>query len=313
MSTQKPSQESLAPVGDECAFVSAWGVSLILHGAVVALAFAVTTQVKPLLPEDVFKWDVALVEETKSESRSEQVQSIVPPKQPPAKAVVASKTKQESETYQVAQPIEQKVEQASPPIESVRPIEQTVEPAPPREELIEQRLVETAESKDEPVAVATSIEPAESLPTQREPTTVASVTATPPEVSVPQEDSVQSSPQESRMDDAPVRAAKAEASSSAVKLDNRWLAESLWRRVAELKRYPNMARMNGQEGKVILKAVIRSDGQLAEVSIQKSSGYSVLDEAAMEAVKLACPLHMKQAIGKPLIVVSLPIVYSLAN
>jgi protein TonB len=91
------------------------------------------------------------------------------------------------------------------------------------------------------------------------------------------------------------------------------LAESLWRRVAELKRYPNSARMNGQEGKVILKAVIRSDGQLADVFVQKSSGYSALDQAAIEAVKLACPLHMKHAIGKPQIVVSLPIVYSLAN
>ena len=38
-----------------------------------------------------------------------------------------------------------------------------------------------------------------------------------------------------------------------------------------------------------------------------------LDEAAIEAEKLACPLHMKHAIGKPQIVVSLPIVYSLAN
>jgi protein TonB len=47
--------------------------------------------------------------------------------------------------------------------------------------------------------------------------------------------------------------------------------------------------------------------------VQKSSGHSVLDEAAIEAVKLACPLHMKQAIGKPQIVVSFPIVYSLAN
>ncbi|MGZ8382173.1 MAG: energy transducer TonB, partial [Nitrospira sp.] len=97
------------------------------------------------------------------------------------------------------------------------------------------------------------------------------------------------------------------------KLDHRWLAESLWRRVAELKRYPNSARMNGQEGKVILKAVIRSDGQLADVFVLKSSGYAALDMAAMEAVKLACPLHMKHAIGKPQIVVSLPIVYSLAN
>jgi protein TonB len=102
-------------------------------------------------------------------------------------------------------------------------------------------------------------------------------------------------------------------SGAEARTDNRWLAESLWRRVAELKRYPSAARLNGQEGKVILKAVIRSDGQLADVVVQKSSGHSVLDEAAIEAVKLACPLYMKQAIGKPQIVVSLPIVYSLAN
>ncbi|MBX3335316.1 MAG: energy transducer TonB, partial [Nitrospira sp.] len=83
--------------------------------------------------------------------------------------------------------------------------------------------------------------------------------------------------------------------------------------VAEFKRYPNTSRMNGEEGKVILKAVIRSDGRLAEVFVQKSSGYSALDQAAMEAVRLACPLHMKQAISKPQIVVSLPIVFRLAN
>jgi protein TonB len=114
-------------------------------------------------------------------------------------------------------------------------------------------------------------------------------------------------------DVAPVLVAKASASVPEAKLDHQWLAESLWRRVAELKRYPNSARMNGQEGKVILKAVIRSDGQLADVFVLKSSGYAALDMAAMEAVKLACPLHMKRAIGKPQIVVSLPIVYSLAN
>ncbi len=83
------------------------------------------------------------------------------------------------------------------------------------------------------------------------------------------------------------------------KVDHRWLAESLWRRVAELKRYPASARLNGQEGKVILKAVIRSDGHLAEVTVQKSSGHHILDTAAIEAVRLACPLHMKHAIGKP--------------
>ena len=110
-----------------------------------------------------------------------------------------------------------------------------------------------------------------------------------------------------------MQVAKTQAPRQETKLDHRWLAESLWRRVAELKRYPNSARMNGQEGKVILKAIIRSDGYLADVSVQKSSGHSVLDAAAIEAVRLACPLYMKHAIGKTQIVVSLPIVYSLAN
>jgi protein TonB len=96
-------------------------------------------------------------------------------------------------------------------------------------------------------------------------------------------------------------------------MDHRWLAEMLRQRVAEVKRYPNAARMNGQEGKVIVKAVIRSDGHLADVSVRKSSGHELLDEAAMETVKLACPLHMKQAIGKPQIVVTLPIAYSLVE
>ena len=57
-----------------------------------------------------------------------------------------------------------------------------------------------------------------------------------------------------------------------------------------------------------MRAIIRSDGHLAEVTVQKSSGHNVLDAAAMETVRLACPLHMKHAIGKPEIVVSLPIV-----
>ena len=100
---------------------------------------------------------------------------------------------------------------------------------------------------------------------------------------------------------------------SEAKPDHRWVGESLWRRVAELKRYPSSARLNGLEGRVVLKAIIRADGHLAEVSVVKSSGHPVLDAAAIEAVKLACPLHMKHSIGPPQVAVSLPIVYSLAN
>lgn len=126
-----------------------------------------------------------------------------------------------------------------------------------------------------------------------------------------------SPPASSTASEPPTQVAKAASQplshTPAAKADHRWVGESLWRRVAELKRYPSTARLNGLEGRVILKAVIRADGHLAEVSVVKSSGHAVLDAAAMEAVKLACPLHMKHSIGPPQIVVSLPIVYSLAN
>ena len=276
-------------------FLPAWGISLTLHGVVVGLAFAFATQAKPILLEDVFKWDVALVEAVKSESL---------PEQPLARVVPPSKSKQVPETSQAVRPLKQKVEPTPPTIEPVQPIERKVEPPQPLEEPIE--------SKAESVAVAAPTAPVEAPPSQLEPTTDVSVAAMSHEAPAAQEAPLPS-PHENSMDDAPMQVAKAVAPGSDVKLDNRWVGESLWRRVAELKRYPNSARMNGQEGKVILKAIIRSDGQLADVSVQKSSGHSVLDVAAMEAVKLAFPLHMKHAIGKPLIVVSLPIVYSLAN
>ena len=67
----------------------------------------------------------------------------------------------------------------------------------------------------------------------------------------------------------------------------------LWRRVADLKRYPSSARMNGEEGKVIVKAVIRSDGHLADVSVKKSSGHELLDAAAAAELGLI-PLHCVQ-------------------
>jgi periplasmic protein TonB len=274
----------------------AWGVSLVLHGLAVGLAFAFVAQVKPLLPEDVFQWDVALVNGTKSYSKLEQVESVVAPVQPRAKNMLPPQPKLVAEVSQTVTQIEQQ-------IEPLQPIEPKVEAPPLREDALEERMVALAGEKAEPVGETKTVEP---IAAAASPEPVVSAPASSSDVPILREASASALPQESTMSVAPVPGHEA-------KVDNRWLAESLWRRVAELKRYPNSARMNGQEGKVILQAVIRSDGHLADVFVQKSSGYSVLDEAAIEAVKLACPLHMKYAIGKPQIVVSLPIVYSLAN
>ena len=291
----------------------AWGISLSVHSAILGLVFLFAAQVTPMVQENLFQWDVALVESSKPDSAAEQREPIQVPEPQPVKRVVVARPKSVPETSQpvmAVEPLEQKVESLQPTIEQVSAIQEKVEVAQTREDPIAPPLVEMTPPVAEPTTAAK--EP-ESQQIQEEPVAVASASVSPTEVSVAQEPPIQASQLLQSEQAASVPVVKASVSGSDMKIDHRWLADLLWRRVAELKRYPNTARMNGQEGKVIVKAVIRSDGHLADVFVQKSSGYSALDAAAVEAVRLACPLHMAQTIGKPQVVVSLPIVYSLAN
>lgn len=105
--------------------------------------------------------------------------------------------------------------------------------------------------------------------------------------------------------------AQAAVARPAAKADYGWLADSLHRRIIELRHYPSTARLNGWEGKVVLKVSIRNDGQLKDVEVVKSSGHESLDQAAMEAVRRACPLHMKHELTAPMVVLHLPVSYSL--
>ena len=49
--------------------------------------------------------------------------------------------------------------------------------------------------------------------------------------------------------------------------------------------YPRMARESGWEGTVIVRVLVRTSGLPGNVQIRKSSGHSILDEAAAEAVR----------------------------
>src|SRR5262245_13926452 len=307
----------------------AWGISLTIHGAAVWLALVFAANIKPVLQEEVFKWDVALVESAEVQPLSEPAETVPTQSKPQTQVSPLPPTKLQSEAMHRIAP-RQVVERVDPMIEPVKPIEEKVEVPPPTVESVqpvEQKPAEVAPPKVEPVLEAKkpeplqhaeplvaqspvfpSAEPVEAQASHHDPPAPAPAAAASHESPIHEvEKSVPA------MSEVPAQAAKVPAPAAETKTDHRWLAESLWRRVAELKRYPSSARLNGQEGKVILKAVIRSDGHLADVSVQKSSGHSILDTAAIEAVKLAFPLHMKYAINKPEIVVSLPIVYSLAN
>jgi periplasmic protein TonB len=53
--------------------------------------------------------------------------------------------------------------------------------------------------------------------------------------------------------------------------------------------YPMLARRKGWSGKVEVAFMIRPDGNVSELRIQTSSGYSVLDEQALEAIRRSAP------------------------
>ena len=49
--------------------------------------------------------------------------------------------------------------------------------------------------------------------------------------------------------------------------------------------YPSIAKRKGYEGTVLLSVKILANGTVAELRIKKSSGYSILDRAALKAVE----------------------------
>lgn len=50
-------------------------------------------------------------------------------------------------------------------------------------------------------------------------------------------------------------------------------------------RYPESARRNGKEGRVLLRVLVNEEGRSASVEVNRSSGVESLDQAALEAIK----------------------------
>lgn len=61
-------------------------------------------------------------------------------------------------------------------------------------------------------------------------------------------------------------------------------------RLERFRRYPNMARARRQEGVVHLRVSIARDGSLLALALEHSSGFELLDQAALDTFRRAAPL-----------------------
>ena len=88
------------------------------------------------------------------------------------------------------------------------------------------------------------------------------------------------------------------------KLTNDYLSK-LKIEIEKHKKYPRKARKLGYEGKVTLEMNINQDGLIYNVNVGQSSGYEILDNAAIEATKKFRPIGKKPAEIKNIIVVNI--------
>jgi len=92
--------------------------------------------------------------------------------------------------------------------------------------------------------------------------------------------------------------------------DLAWLGEALRNRLQQSHKYSTVARLNGLEGRVVLRITVRENGELL-VALGKSSGHEVLDRDAVEAVQRLSPLTLHHPLGRTQQSLNLPITYTL--
>jgi protein TonB len=141
---------------------------------------------------------------------------------------------------------------ASPPPEPIR--RSTLVPALPREvvRVTDPARVDVAPAGIEPVADSPSAAVTSSVPTPSSPSSVSSQHAAPAPVPTPAPGVVASAKPRYRSNPAPD--------------------------------YPIPSRRRQEEGVVLLNVVVRPDGVPAAVSLNRTSGYPLLDRAALDAV-----------------------------
>jgi protein TonB len=214
----------------------------------------------------------------------------------------------------VQPPVNEVLGQSSQSPESA-PVSKPVQTKPAAESSVsitDPRTTEASVATDQPDASAMAGQTVSSTEPQRLDEAMRAVDATanrPTAVGIETSETAQPSVTSSETQTAMVKDQPVQETPS--KSDLRWLADALWSRVEQLKRYPYTARLNRWEGKVVLRAVIREDGHLMDLEIARSSGYAILDNDAIEVLKKASPLALQHPLGQPQVVVHIPISYRL--
>ena len=91
------------------------------------------------------------------------------------------------------------------------------------------------------------------------------------------------------------------------------LRKSLLRLVSSHFNYPVLARRKGMQGIVKLQVRIESDGRISRLHVEQTSGYPVLDRAALQSLQLASVPDAGQWMQGRVIDIIIPVEYRLVG
>jgi protein TonB len=93
--------------------------------------------------------------------------------------------------------------------------------------------------------------------------------------------------------------------------DYTWLMDRLRMSLERVKVYPASAKASGAQGRVVVQVSIHRDGRMTNSQIEETSGYAILDQAALEAVRATSPLKLDHVLEGSPIVMLVPLNYQL--
>ncbi|HET9846104.1 MAG TPA: TonB family protein [Nitrospira sp.] len=337
---------TLSGIGTSSHKPHGWVASMLLHLFAVGVSIFLFTELKPAAELEPFHWEISLAQVAQPSPQVQpptpvppQPKRIVQPPPAPAKPVETRPTVQRVQTVQAVQRVEPVVRQEQVAVQQINPmIESIAQHAEPvqQERHTEQttEAVQRAEAIEVPVAAVTTPVPvSQPAPvTQPEPTAVTEVathhepvvTNAPVVAEVPvlkQQPAVEAAPQAVEVPAPAGETAQVASSHPLVerpamvaprtKTDYSWLTQELVARLEQSKRYPYLARMNRWQGKVVVQAVVRDDGQVVSLKIAESSGHTILDNDAMELIRKISPLQLKHPLGRSQVALLVPVGYAL--
>ena len=167
-------------------------MSTVFHGLALTVALGLMAQIKPVVPKESFKWDVALVE---PQQIQETVQAEVKPTQEPVKTtprpvapapIKPQMVTQEVQTREVTPVVQREIRQV---VETSQPIEETVavqtitEAVTPASEQQPTEVLQTTEAVVESISASDS-KPAESVAPELPPQVAVATRSTPQSKSI---------------------------------------------------------------------------------------------------------------------------------